>query len=320
MNEHSDDAVMREAVARFTARRSGKWSVRDEARLRTWLAGDARRRAAFERLESLWSDAGELVGQVSYGAHESRGRRWQPIAALGAVTALAAALAVPVVHFWERWRAEQPQTIEAASGVPRGYLLNDGSRIELDAGSALAVRMGAERRELTLLRGEVLVAVAHDAARPLVVHAGGGTITDLGTRFDVEALGGTTRVSVLEGRVDVQTGRGRMLLDAGQRGGYDAAGEFEPLVALTNSTIGGADGRRSFDGEPLGRVLERLRRYHTVTITLVDPGLAQLPVSGTFRLNDLQLFLRTLAAALPVTIRWVDAQHVLIDARAQRSE
>ncbi len=320
MNQQSSDAVLEEAVARFTARQSGAWSARDEARLQAWLLGDAARRAAFERLEAVWQDAGQLAGQVSYSAPAAPGRRWRPLVALGAVGALAAALALPAVHLWQRWQAEEPRTLETASGVPRTYPLSDGSRVELDAGSALSVRMGVARRELTLLRGEMLVTVAHDAARPLVVHAGGGTITDLGTRFDVEALGGMTRVAVLEGRVEIVTGRGRAALGPGQGAGYDAAGELEPVVAVAESTLGGSGSRRRFDAEPLGQVLERLRRYHTVTITLADPRLAQMPVSGTFRLNDLPLFLGTLEAALPVTVRWADPQHVLIGARPERPQ
>jgi transmembrane sensor len=320
MNDASDDTIMQEAVRRFTARQSGAWSARYEAQLQAWLAGDARRRAAFERLEALWGDAGELAGRVSYGTTASHAGRWRPMVALGAVIALAAALTLPAVHFWERWRAEEPRTLQTAGGVPEVYQLSDGSRVELDAGSALTVRMGAAQRELTLLRGEVTVSVARDSARPLVMRAGGGTITDLGTRFDVEALGAATRVAVFEGRVEILTARGRASLGPRQRGGYDAAGELEPVVAVAESTLGGSGNRRRFDNEPLGRVLERLRRYHTVAITLADPRLAQLPVSGTFRLNDLPLFLRTLEAALPVTVRWADPQHVLIDARADRPE
>jgi transmembrane sensor len=320
MSDTPRDAVMREVARRFAARQSGAWSTRDEVRLQAWLDADAERQAAFNRLDEVWADAGELAGRVAYGRSPRRAMSLPRLAVFGAMTALLAALVLPTAHLWERWRGGERQTLQTTDGVPQSYRLSDGSRVELDGGSTLAVWMRPGHRELTLLRGEVLVTVAPDADRPLIVRAGGGEIADLGTRFDVEALGATTHVAVLSGRVAILTARGRVSLDAGQQSGYDAHGELEPIVAASETPPGWQQGRRRFDGEPLGRVIERLQRYHSVHITLSDPQLASVPVSGTFRLNDLPLFLRTLEAALPVTVRWADTEHVIIGTRASRDE
>jgi ferric-dicitrate binding protein FerR (iron transport regulator) len=52
-----------------------------------------------------------------------------------------------------------------------------------------------------------------------------------------------------------------------------------------------------------------------VTFFFTDPRLKELRVSGTFKMGDLALFLRTLAAALPVEARWTAPQHIEISSR-----
>jgi ferric-dicitrate binding protein FerR (iron transport regulator) len=54
-----------------------------------------------------------------------------------------------------------------------------------------------------------------------------------------------------------------------------------------------------------------------VTFVFSDERLRDLRVSGTFRMEDLGLFLRTLGAALPIDVRYLDQQHVEITPRAQ---
>jgi transmembrane sensor len=151
-----------------------------------------------------------------------------------------------------------------------------------------------------LSRGEALFSVTHDPARPFVVDSGAGRIVDVGTRFDVETTVGWTRVAVLEGSVALRTGHGTATLTAGRAGGYDNAGVLSPVAAADESVTLWSTGRRRFNSEPLPDVLDRLARYHGVSFVLADPSLRKLQVSGTFRVDDLPLFLRTLSAALPV--------------------
>jgi transmembrane sensor len=155
----------------------------------------------------------------------------------------------------------------------------------------------------------------HDAARPFVVEVGRGRITDLGTRFDVENLQGRARISVLEGRVGVETPRGSMLLEAGRAGGYEGDGTLLVPHEADRSVELWLSGQRHFNADRLADVLQRLTRYHTVTFAFSDPQLQELRVSGTFRTGDLSLFLRTLQAALPIEVRWLDPQRIEIGSR-----
>ena len=113
----------------------------------------------------------------------------------------------------------------------------------------------------------------------------------------------------------VLTPRGQILLVAGQSSGYDRAGNLQAVGPLDTATTQWSQGQRHFDHEPLGDVLERLSRYHAVTFVYTDPDLRHLRVSGTFRTGDRELFLRTLAAALPIELKYLSPEQVEISAR-----
>src|ERR1700733_6084452 len=57
-----------------------------------------------------------------------------------------------------------------ATGEQRAFELDDGSVIHLNTSSKVALRFGAQTREVRLLQGEALFRVHHDAARPFRVY------------------------------------------------------------------------------------------------------------------------------------------------------
>src|SRR5690242_6535308 len=138
----------------------------------------------------------------------------------------------------------------------------------LDADSQLTANIGARRRSISLDHGEALFNIKHDASRPFEVVTSAGRVQDLGTRFDIEALENSTRISVLEGRVGVLTAKGQALLASGQAGGYDNAGNLLPTEPFKEDTTRWSGGQRHFDHEFLDHVLERVARYHAVKFVL----------------------------------------------------
>ena len=76
------------------------------------------------------------------------------------------------------------------TGETKSLTLADGSHVELNARSAIALHYDAGQRRVMLLAGEGWFEVSRDPARPFVVEAAGGTATALGTAFGVDA--GTT--------------------------------------------------------------------------------------------------------------------------------
>jgi ferric-dicitrate binding protein FerR (iron transport regulator) len=104
-------------------------------------------------------------------------------------------------------------------------------------------------------------------------------------------------------------------LAAGQASGYDNQGALLPVSNIDGAVTIWETGQRHFNADRLSDVLERITRYHLVSFVFKDPELRELRVSGTFRTDNLPLFLRTLRAALPIETVWLDAQRVEISRR-----
>jgi transmembrane sensor len=223
---------------------------------------------------------------------------------------LAAVLLLPTFLLLSRWWNGVPVHWVAPRGESKTLRMEDGTQVLLDADSELVTKLGARVRRASLLRGEALFAVKYDVSRPFEIEAGPGRITDLGTHFDVERLPGAVRISVYEGRVGVRTAHGEVVLETGRGGGYDDSGILLPVNPVNAATMLQADGQRRFDSEPLAAIVARFARYHPVTFVFANPELEELQVSGTFRISDLTLFLRTLSTAFPVEARWIGSQRV----------
>lgn len=286
------------AIRAWTRRHSGVWTEADEAQLQAWLEAAPANRVAYDQVARVWAEAGALAGRFPRSAVV---RRAHPLRAIVAICATLLIVVIGGAASYEWWQG-RPQQLSAEHGRPREITLQDGTRVMLDGGSEIVVRLGRHERQVSLSRGEALFTVTHDPGRPFVVESGAGKILDVGTRFDVETTAGWTRIAVLEGRVDLATARGTVALTAGRSGGYDNEGVLSDVVAADESVTLWSTGRRRFNSEPLPEVLDRLARYHGVSFVLAQPSLQRLQVSGTFRVDDLPLFLRTLSAALPLRV------------------
>src|SRR6185369_14177290 len=62
------------------------------------------------------------------------------------------------------------------------------------------------RRDVDLLEGQALFRVAHNTARPFVVHSGTTSVVAVGTQFDVYKKQAATVVTVIDGKVEVLAG------------------------------------------------------------------------------------------------------------------
>ncbi|WP_284308995.1 FecR family protein [Hydrogenophaga electricum] len=222
---------------------------------------------------------------------------------------------------WDHWQ-RQPwfeQHYATLRGQQRMVRLPDdaadrgqpGSTLHLDVATQLDARLYRDRRELRLDDGQVMLAVAPDAARPLQVRAGALRITVVGTRFAVRhtasGLGaGRTEVVVEEGRVRVSgplEDAPALELTAGQRVSADAEGRLGPAEAVPAASVAAwREGRISFDHTPLAEALAEFERYGPTGVVVTDPGVAALPVGGSYSVRQFPRFVDTLPQMLPVRL------------------
>lgn len=166
--------------------------------------------------------------------------------------------------------------------------LADGSSVRLAPRTALAVNITATTRTLTLLRGEALFTVRHNAQVPFVVMAPGTKATDLGTVFDVLAEQGSTTVAVKEGssRVELLQTPGQWQdLHAG--GWLSVAGGQSRSGAQAPDRVGTwADGLLVARNLSVADLVARLRPWSHQRIILLNKALAQKHVTGVYDLSN----------------------------------
>ncbi|WP_347905841.1 FecR domain-containing protein [Pseudomonas purpurea] len=210
---------------------------------------------------------------------------------------------------WSTWRGTPLSdtlsrwTADLATGVgeTRETLLSDGSRIWLNALSALDVRFSNRERLLHLRVGEVLIDTAKDLDRPFLVQTAQGRLRALGTRFSVREENGQTRLNVFDGAVQVRTVHGQeQTVPAGRQLAFTQHG-FEPSSVAVAAREAWRRGVLLADNLPLGQLLEELSRYRLGHLGC-DPRIAGLPVMGSFPLKDTDQALRLLEAALPIRV------------------
>ncbi len=209
-----------------------------------------------------------------------------------------------------------------ASGQRQAVNLPDGSKVTLDADSALQVRLERNSRALTLEHGEAFFEVAKDRSRPFVVRAGATEVTAVGTAFNVRMGSNRTVVAVTEGKVEVATAsktapppgsapssreptapRLTAQVSAGEAVSYMDDGNLQALpAAQAPLAIRWLEGMRQYRNEPLRYVLADVDRYTGQKIELADESVGDLRFTGTLDLKNSATWLRGLSVALPVVV------------------
>jgi transmembrane sensor len=278
-----------EAARWFADRDSGL--LEDERELAAWLAADPRHARAFAEMEAVWADVRASLTPQRHRhrrpswrrQRQGKPRRWVPVA-------VAASLAMLVVGEAQDWPTRLQSDAMTATGERRTVALPDGSRVQLNTASAIAVDYRGDRRVIRLLKGEASFTVAADPSRPFTVEAGGGGTTALGTRFLVRDLGEDTRVTVTQHSVRVaypeeqtphaRIGEGQSLLYGPGRGlGTAMRVNAADAEAWTQGVL-------VFENRPLSEVVAELGRYHPGYVRLIGAEVQSRRVSGVFSIDD----------------------------------
>lgn len=283
-----------DAASRWvTARDAGTMTDSDERELAEWLAADPRHPRAFAQVDAFW---GTISGsQVKTALHDRYGipaqnakyrRRLSP-KWMG--PALAASLALVVIGAANDWPTRLRADAMTATGERRTVPLTDGSVVQLNTESAIAIEYSGNRRIVRLLKGEAAFTVAPDRARPFTVDAGGGSTTALGTRFIVRRNGENTDVTVTEHLVRVAwptSPKENGIVSEGEATRYGPGG-IDPAHRVDAVSISAwTRGTLVFVDRPLGEVVAELNRYHPGYIRVLGSELWSRRVSGGFSTDD----------------------------------
>ncbi|MGE8061980.1 FecR family protein [Pseudomonas sp. NPDC089547] len=283
--------VRRAAYAWVVRLTSGDVQPGDVEAARAWCAQAPEHQQAFVEARQLWALSGQLQAPVR---RRAPARQWALASAAVLVLGVGVALA-----WYGQWGADYRTGV----GERRVVALSDGSRISLDAESAVDVELSERSRRIVLRKGEAVFEVAHDPARPFTVQAGEVQATALGTVYAVSREGSAVDVVVQRGRVAVSDAAARVELAAGEAVGSDAGRMTARYGLDVDSALAWQQGRLVFEQAPLAQVLKTLERYRPGLLVIGDEQLRGLKVSGTFQLDRLDEGLATLEQAFPLSIR-----------------
>lgn len=303
------EEVQQQAAEWLTVLMSDEASEAEHAAWQRWRGADPEHERAWRHIDAVSRRFNGLhrsaAAQALAGTQQQavNGKRRQLLAWLG--VAAGGGMLAAQTGTWDGVRALRAD-YRTATGERREVVLDDGSVLSLNTGSAVNVRFDDKRRLIELLAGEILVSSGHGAgsAAPLVVATREGLVRALGTRFVVRQQDGVSTVEVFESAVEIRprdSADAPLLLAAGRGVAFSRHAPDAPH-AIDAYADAWSRGQLIVDDVTLGDFLADLARYRPGVIDCA-PAVAQLRLSGVFPLADTQRILNMLPNSLPVQVR-----------------
>ena len=181
--------------------------------LEAWLAADPAHGPAYDEAEGLWAalethreairaslESGRVDGLDDLTGRRQARTRWSRLSLVVAPIAAALVAGVLLVGPWIEGRGV---TYVTAPGQTRDLVLKDGTKIAMNGGSRLTVRLSDTARTVEMGQAEAAFDVTHDPSRPFLIEVGESQVRVLGTAFNIRRDATTTRISVVRGIVQV---------------------------------------------------------------------------------------------------------------------
>ncbi|HKU16165.1 MAG TPA: FecR domain-containing protein [Steroidobacteraceae bacterium] len=318
-----------------------------------WLRASTRNVEEFLRLSTLtrtasrhgdlWPDSSveSLIAQAQASSNvatlESRradatpARRALPWLIAASVAVVAIGVLMTQGTSWQSWFDD---TYRTAVGEQRSITLEDGSVVELNTNSQLRARYSGSLRAVELLDGEAIFRVTKDAHRPFRVRTGATDIVAVGTAFNVNADDQRTIVTVLEGRVRVDSrvataaaGGAQLepiMLDIGQQ---LIVAPARPVVRVslpgTEKVTSWTQRRLMFEDTSIADAAAEFARYSSRQIRIVDAAIAARRVTGVFDAADPASLIEFLRADATVAVAatgdgWIVRANSMADPAARQ--
>jgi transmembrane sensor len=205
------------------------------------------------------------------------------------VAAAIALLAVSAAVFWINRPSHFSQELTTSIGEQRTIKLADGSMMILNTRSKVDVDMTRDAREIHLLTGQALFAVAPDPARPFRVITNDAIVQAIGTQFDVHQTPSGTKVAVIEGSVRMSPRKAAAQSDriaqlkAGEEALVDARGRMQTAqLADPEKALAWRERRLEFHDVTLGVVAAEFNRYNRSQIHVEEPVAESKRITGLF--------------------------------------
>lgn len=282
-----------------------------------WLEQDDANRRYYIQFQTIWQESRRLMHQRKIDEDQawerfkrsvetpkvithpaSLSRSWIRIAA-----AVVVVLGVALVYWLSRPTATEILTL-ASLDQPLTDTLSDGSIVHLNKHSHLtytAEFRGKPRREVEL-KGEAFFEVAKNPEKPFVIQVSHGTITVLGTSFNVKNTEKTTEVIVETGLVEVENTVQKMKVGPDEVAIIPS--DMAPLIKKKKDDIlynYYFTGTLVCRDTPLNDIVRKFSEVYDRTIILINEAIGAKKMNTTFDLSDpLEGHLRLISQTLEI--------------------
>lgn len=293
-----DEILLREAADWMIRMKDAPGDARIVGEIDTWRALSARHEKVWQATQRMWGLTGAVCPARTQCIDRAparrpdrisvwrRSRRFRVAAtATGIAAALGAFLLSPLPILLQA-------DYHSATGERRTVALEDGSKVVLDSGSAIAVDYGQPERRVKLLQGRAWFDVAHNSGRPFAVTATDVRVTVTGTAFDVDLERDAVGVALERGSVRLSWpttgGENSRQMTPGDRLRIARGDHIVTYSArIPESSI--ASWRRGHllaDGITVADAAQQLDRYYNGHIVITSDALARSRVTGVYDVDD----------------------------------
>ena len=321
----------------------------DIQELVTWLDSNPCHRTEFLELASLWgnmdilSELAEIIPLDSQHTNQSKKTgtfdfyRYPGIAMITSVCAVFL-LAIFLMNNDQRLGTGHEESgvdvvYTTSVGDQESVRLADGSSVKLNTDTRIQVEYTRNFRKVYLGRGEAYFDVALDAKRPFVVHVGKGSVTAVGTAFNIKYNDKNVGVTVIEGIVEVNTfpandvttaipDRQSMKKDivtktsvsAGQVVEFDEAIHFvDPVEPQEiDHKLAWQRGMLIFDGDFLEDAVNEITRYTDTKIVINDQAISRVQIGGYFKTGEIDAMLKAFETSFGIAVTKVNDNLILL--------
>ncbi|TAI67961.1 FecR domain-containing protein [Bradyrhizobium sp. Leo170] len=324
------DPLEREAVAWVRRLTSGQMTVADAETLRDWRSRSPAHGAAFATASRLWRDlepAGRNLrwqSRVSGPAEieerqrpASLSRRYLLGAGLASAAAAAAyALVRPPLDLWPSL-TELRADYRTGTGEQRDISLSAETSVRMNTQTSIVIRsLESDNERLELIGGQALFSTTAREGRSLAVLAADRWITATEAQFDIRHLHGRTAplvcVTCMQGSLAIVRDSETTPVIPGQQLRYDSNGPARLETVDPEIISAWQRGVLIFRATLLSDVVEEVNRYRPGRIVVVNSELGRSPVSGRFRIDNLNEILDQIARAFGAKVRSLPGGLVLL--------
>jgi transmembrane sensor len=322
-----------------TEQQASEWIIRSEAgeftddmqaEMGRWLQNPCNR-VTYIRIKEAWRRANRVRGtrpldgnvnpdllkdnDLTFGPQhlELKKPRWPFRVAAGAAVILISYLIFAVIWGWGLLGPSKWSSYTTTIGGYENVSLPDGTVMQLNTDTEVQARLTSQRREIRLVRGEVLVKVKPDY-RPFLMRAGDTSVKadppgESGGSFvvrlrasngiDLAVTQGSVLLASSNRFIDMALGRSsaaESTIDAGQTASVRPEGIHVQRVSFDeiNRKLSWTQGFLLFQGETLTEVTDEFNRYNRKHLIVTDPGIADRRIGGAFQSTDPESFVSAL--------------------------